>query len=326
VAIADVVAAARGVGLTGTSLETAVAIAGAESGYRLDAHGDVAIGGSWGPWQVYLPAHPQYDAAWLTASYANNAAAMFSISGGGLWWTPWTTFNTGAYLQHLGEARAAINADSTGAGAAPAATRPDQLTEPFGSNLDRLLADFGGSVWVNSGFRSRAEQEALWANSAQDGVMVARPGNSYHEKGMAADLGWSTDAVIAEVHRRAGEYGLHFPLNYEDWHIEPIGSRDGSYVAETAGSTPLRGFTGSGVGGKIADALVPGSSSIGDLAEAARRMIGWFSLHNLFRIMQAQVGVALVVAGFMWANRAKLAGAMKVGASAATGGVAGAVL
>lgn len=113
--IQSAVDSARAQGLTGDALVTAVAIAGAESGWRLDAHGDVDIGGSWGPWQIYIPAHPQYTPEWLTASWDNNASAMFEISGGGTNWAPWSTYNNGAYRTYLGDAEAAVQ-DAGGAG------------------------------------------------------------------------------------------------------------------------------------------------------------------------------------------------------------------
>lgn len=84
----------------GSSAQTAAAIALAESGGNPQAVGDVALGGSYGLWQVFLPAHPQYNAASLTDP-TYNAKAALAISNQGSNFTPWSTFNSGAYKTYL---------------------------------------------------------------------------------------------------------------------------------------------------------------------------------------------------------------------------------
>lgn len=85
--------------LTGAGLDSAnaaigAAIALAESGGRTDAVGD--NGSSFGLWQIHLPAHPDVSQACaLDPSCA--AAAAVRISRGGVDWTPWSTFVSGAY-------------------------------------------------------------------------------------------------------------------------------------------------------------------------------------------------------------------------------------
>jgi hypothetical protein len=54
---------------------------------------------------------------------------------------------------------------------------------------------------------------------------VAPPGHSNHNHGLAADLGFGSDAARKWVHDNAAKYGLGFPLSNEDWHIEPISAR-----------------------------------------------------------------------------------------------------
>ena len=87
--------------------DLAAAVAMAESGGNPCAQGDPNIGSSscttpngtstsFGLWQVNTPANPQYDqASLLNAQY--NARAALAISRNGTYWTPWTTFRTGAY-------------------------------------------------------------------------------------------------------------------------------------------------------------------------------------------------------------------------------------
>lgn len=103
------------------------------------------------------------------------------------------------------------------------------LDPGFASALRQLIADAPGKITITSGFRSRAEQEALYKKKPK---LAAKPGHSKHEKGMAADLDYHEDPEVeAWVHRNAYRYGLRFPMltkkpgkKYEPWHVEPIGS------------------------------------------------------------------------------------------------------
>jgi hypothetical protein len=100
-------ALAASVGFPDPSLAAAVAMA--ESGGNSCAQGDPNTGvhscsgpngtsQSFGLWQVHTPANPQFDpASLLDATY--NARAALAISRSGTYWTPWTTYNTGAYRQ-----------------------------------------------------------------------------------------------------------------------------------------------------------------------------------------------------------------------------------
>lgn len=97
--------AARNAGLPEGRIVTAVAIAGAESGFRLDAEKVDWVESSYGPWQVNRDAHPQYSVAELE-SYDGAARAMVEISGNGANWMPWTGFFSGGYKAHLDEANA----------------------------------------------------------------------------------------------------------------------------------------------------------------------------------------------------------------------------
>jgi len=80
--------------------DLAAAIAMAESNGNPLAIGD--NGTSFGLWQIHLPAHPEYDAISL-GDPMTNALAAKAISKNGADWTPWTTFNNGAYKKYMGE-------------------------------------------------------------------------------------------------------------------------------------------------------------------------------------------------------------------------------
>jgi hypothetical protein len=96
VQLSELQALAASVGFPNPALAAAIAMA--ESGGNPNAIGDLTLGRSIGLWQINLAAHPQYDEAGLMDP-ATNAQAAFSISRGGTVWTPWTTYNTGAYEQ-----------------------------------------------------------------------------------------------------------------------------------------------------------------------------------------------------------------------------------
>ena len=115
-------------------------------------------------------------------------------------------------------------------------------------NMLRSMPDeIKGYVWISSAYRSIAHQQELW----DDAVIkygspeaarkwVAPPGRSNHQKGLAADIHFADPRATAWFHSNAKRFQLQFPLNHENWHIEPIGLRDGSY--RTSGKTWEEGF------------------------------------------------------------------------------------
>jgi hypothetical protein len=76
-------------------------------------------------------------------------------------------------------------------------------------------------VAITSGWRSIATQAALAARPHTH--PVARPGpNAPHVRGDAADINWSalSPAAKAYIRSHAAEFGLHFPVRGEPWHIQ----------------------------------------------------------------------------------------------------------
>jgi len=119
---------AQRAGFTGQNLEVAVAVALAESGGNVNAEGDVAIGGSFGLWQVFCMAHPTLippsdpdSVAWYDPW--QNARWAYQISGGSNW-HPWSTYKHGTYQAFMDEARAAV---------VLLITNPSAITPPSGS-------------------------------------------------------------------------------------------------------------------------------------------------------------------------------------------------
>jgi hypothetical protein len=79
-----------------------------------------------------------------------------------------------------------------------------------------MFKDAPAGASVFSGYRSPALQAQLFARSDRSGHMVAPPGRSHHGKGDAADI----KGDLPWFHKHAAEYGLRFPMPYENWHIQ----------------------------------------------------------------------------------------------------------
>ena len=132
--------------------------------------------------------------------------------------------------------------------------RPDILLRREARDmLDRLLdaVDGRGAIVPVSGWRSRAEQQAIWDGTlAEHGpafteTYVARPGCSEHQTGLAIDLGENRPEVdflcpafpdsgsCGALRRRAAEFGfvLRYPagkeavtgIGHEPWHFRYVG-------------------------------------------------------------------------------------------------------
>ena len=105
---------AQRAGFTGQNLVIAVAVALAESSGNANAKGDVAIGGSFGLWQIYCRAHPNLippgdpnSVPWYDPY--QNAQWAYRISGGGDW-LPWSTYIHGTYRSRMATAQEAVSA------------------------------------------------------------------------------------------------------------------------------------------------------------------------------------------------------------------------
>ena len=105
---------ASNAGFVGDDLITAVAVALAESSGNPHAHGDLGLPGegSFGLWQIYSAAHPEYGPD-FTALYdpQTNANAAYSIyQTAGFRFTPWTTYKEGTYSAYITQAQQGVNA------------------------------------------------------------------------------------------------------------------------------------------------------------------------------------------------------------------------
>lgn len=115
---------AQNAGFSGADLITAVAVALAESsGVPNTYNPETAAGapegyGSYGLWQIYLNVHPEYSNENLydPQTNANAAYAIYSAAGG---FSPWSTFNSGAYEAYLAPAQSAAAPASASASSIP---------------------------------------------------------------------------------------------------------------------------------------------------------------------------------------------------------------
>lgn len=123
------------------------------------------------------------------------------------------------------------------------------FAEALGTMLKAAPEAVRSAVTINSGFRSIARQGQLfdaavqkYGSEAAARKWVAPPGNSQHNKGNAADLGYSSTAAKEWFHQNASKYGLAFPLGNEDWHVELAGVRGGSSKQADAIKTAMAGL------------------------------------------------------------------------------------
>jgi Lysozyme like domain len=130
---------AANAGFSGSALNTAVAIALAESSGNPSVVGDTSItpGGSVGLMQINLAAHPEYSAADLLDPQTNMDAAYQIYQDAGGSFTPWTTYNSGAYASSLPSMALTVYNDDSG----------DEDSDLFGS-IDPNLLLIGGVAAV----------------------------------------------------------------------------------------------------------------------------------------------------------------------------------
>jgi len=89
----------------------------------------------------------------------------------------------------------------------------------------------GVQLSINSGFRTMAEQERLYACyvdcNCNDCNLAAEPGYSNHQSGHALDLNTSAAGVLAWLNAHGAEFGFERTVPSEDWHWEWWGGGPG---------------------------------------------------------------------------------------------------
>src|SRR5690606_18258144 len=103
------------------------------------------------------------------------------------------------------------------------------LEPSFGRKVKNVVNITRGRVYVVSGFRTRAQQAALYARyQAGRGNKAARPGTSMHEKGLAVDFGGQYRRYLGVIQSQ----GLLNTVPGEPWHFEP---KEGRSIASQLG-------------------------------------------------------------------------------------------
>lgn len=104
---------------------------------------------------------------------------------------------------------------------------PDISPVQFSKRLDAFLKkakEVGHKINIFSGYRSITKQKELWDKSDKTGKMVAQPGYSMHNWGLAGDLKYGSNAAKGWAHKNAEQFGLYFPMSFEPWHIQLAGT------------------------------------------------------------------------------------------------------
>lgn len=158
------------VGFKGTALNTAEAVARAESGGNAAAHNDTPATGdnSYGLFQINMlgAMGPSRLKAYGLASNndlldpTTNAKVAYAMSGGGTNWSPWSTFKNGAYRKFLG-----TDAPITGASSSRTSTTTAQAVGliPNASDLGKTIVRV---VIIGAGVAAGAGLVLLGVNKA----------------------------------------------------------------------------------------------------------------------------------------------------------------
>ena len=157
-AIPQLLALSSDAGFSGDDLVTAVAVALAESGGNPQAYNpERAAGapsgkGSFGLWQIYLQAHPEFAGQNLLDPGVNSAAAYAIYSAAGNSFTPWSTYKAGSYLAQLDAVNAALSASQDQTQVADASggtdTSGDGGSGPSGGELAAWIAGGALALWA----------------------------------------------------------------------------------------------------------------------------------------------------------------------------------
>lgn len=117
------------------------------------------------------------------------------------------------------------------------ATRPDAISG-LNDNLSMAIwqmindapPEVRQQIKLTSGYRSPEVQAGLYEAAVKKygkdgaGKWVAAPGKSNHNHGNAVDFKYLDDTAKEWVHANAPKYNLHFPMDWEPWHVEYNGT------------------------------------------------------------------------------------------------------
>jgi hypothetical protein len=157
------------------------------------------------------------DAAALAGAAEGRAAAVALAQANGAELVSYREVGLDTLVRvRLGPAEASGRARRSGdrdGGSGSAGGSTNGLAPAMRAALARAEQLLGQPVPITSGFRSTAQQAALYANRAANPYPVAAPGTSMHERGLAVDVPVSFVATLARV---APQVGLCHPFPQSD--------------------------------------------------------------------------------------------------------------
>lgn len=206
-------------GFQGSDINTAAAIAKAESGGDPSVVGDLNLtpGGSVGLWQINLAAHPQYTAAQLKDPLANARAAYDIYKAAGYSFAPWTTYRTGAYAQYVPVGSGSRSATVTLVSFNPQASPPPKNGYVYG---------YAGPPFNFLGHFSKTQQDAFnaWVRAREKNFSAIQQ----HFQVRAAVLR-KTAGVLEQFYSALNDEVLVPTFRKEPWKPGPQGHFNYSY-------------------------------------------------------------------------------------------------
>ncbi|MDQ6927632.1 MAG: M15 family metallopeptidase [Actinomycetota bacterium] len=115
--------------------------------------------------------------------------------------------------QATGKARRQGGSGSGGSGEPGGSGSREGLAPAMKAALARAEQILGHQIPITSGYRSRQDQERLYANRANNPYPVAPPGSSMHEQGLAIDV---PPEVVPDLVRVGTQAGLCHPFPEAD--------------------------------------------------------------------------------------------------------------
>ena len=283
---ADLVQYASAAGFSGQALQTAVAISLAED-TTSNPHA-ISPTGDYGLWQINLAAHPDVTQACAFDPYCA-AQAAYRISQGGTDWTPWVTFNTGAFAHFLSIAGDAIQTvigsilsilhafyasnlitQVFGVPDVGVPGQPPHTGVDFGHSMGEQIPSLQGGTVVQAGpndgygnavtVKLQNGDTVLYGHMSQVNVSVGQTVGQGQTLGLVGSTGNSTGPhVHVELRKPDGT-----PVDPLPWIAQTLSGSNGPGGIIGAVGSLVSGATGK-IGGAVGS-VTGGLSALGDLA------------------------------------------------------------
>jgi len=131
----------------------------------------------------------------------------------------------------------------------------------------------GQPLVIRSAYRSVAHQTKIFKSHGGNTHMVARPGHSFHNNGLAIDIQNSQGRCLSTGWLR--QYGLWRRMSWEPWHIEPVETaqmlRISPDLSTANQTTPANSPVNMNMQGEPGSAFIPsvGNVNLGGVAQNA---------------------------------------------------------